>query len=63
MAVAMIIGTATTPEHYERYLLPRYQRGQLRLKEVENLLDVSFCHVRYHRRAVGPHRKRNSRRS
>lgn len=60
MAVVVTTGTATTPE---RYLLPRYQRGQLRLKEVENLLDVSFCHVRYHRRAVGPYRKRNSRRS
>lgn len=44
-------GTATAPEHYERHLLPRYQRGQLGLTQAADLLAVSVDHVR--RRTVG----------
>lgn len=51
MALAVPTGTATAPEHAERYLLPRYQRGPLRLNEGEDLLDLSVDQGRCHRRA------------
>ncbi|RPD44153.1 BLUF domain-containing protein [Hymenobacter sediminis] len=51
LAVALASGAPLAPQGYEYYLLALFQRGQLTLPEVGDLLDLGSYQVLYHSRA------------
>ncbi|RZL15740.1 MAG: BLUF domain-containing protein [Hymenobacter sp.] len=51
-AIAVTADTPLAPKRYERHLLDRYQRGELTLDDVSNLLDNSVYHVFYRSQAT-----------
>ena len=53
-AVAVTADTPLAPKRYERQLLDRYQRGELTIEQVIQLLDTSVYQVLYRSRAVQP---------
>lgn len=53
-AVALTAGTPLAPGRYERQLLARYERGELTLDQVLDLLDAATYQVLYRSRATIP---------
>ena len=52
MAMALTTGTRLAPQHYEQQLLAQYERGELTLDEVEQLLETSVYHLAYRSQAA-----------
>lgn len=53
-AVAVTANTALAPRRYERQLLDRYQRGELAIDQVIDLLNNSVYQILYHSVAARP---------
>ncbi len=53
-AVALTADTPLAPQRYERRLLARYQRGELTIDQVIELLDASVYQILYRSRATSP---------
>lgn len=51
-AIAVTADTPLAPKRYERHLLSRYQRGELTLNEVSQLLDEGVHHILYRSQAT-----------